>query len=105
MMTRINFPAGSDEPLLGTSPGPGDAGELQAADREDSHTLWKILQRMLSPREQRLAYLFFNCGLKPEEIVHFCPQEFSDVQEVYRLRRNILEQLLRHADQISLLLD
>jgi len=49
--------------------------------------------------------LFFNCGLKPEEIVHFCPQEFSDVQEVYRLRRNILEQLLRHADQISLLLD
>ena len=51
-------------------------------------------------REQRLAYLLYHCGLKPREIVRFCPQEWSDVKEVYRMRRNIMERLLHHADQL-----
>jgi hypothetical protein len=51
-------------------------------------------------REQRLIHLFFYCGLKPREIVRFCPQEFSDVREVYSLRRNIYEQLLRNVHQL-----
>ena len=28
------------------------------------------------------------------------PQEFSDIQEIYRLRRSIMERLLRNADQL-----
>ncbi len=52
-------------------------------------------------REQRLVYLLYHCGLKPKEIVHFCPQDWSDVQEIYRLRRNILDRLLRKADQLG----
>ena len=64
-------------------------------------TLWEILQRVLpSEREQRLAYLLHHCNLKPREIVRFCPQEWPDVQEIYRLRRNILERLLRKTDQL-----
>ena len=51
-------------------------------------------------RERRLAYLLYHCGLKPREIVRFCPQEWSDVREIYRLRRNILERFLRHADHL-----
>jgi hypothetical protein len=51
-------------------------------------------------RERRLAYLLFHCHLKPREIVHFCFEEFNEVQEVYRLRRNIFERLLRSADII-----
>ncbi len=54
----------------------------------------------LTVREQQLAYLLYHCGLKPREIVHFCPQEWSDVQEIYRLRRNILERVLRNADKL-----
>ncbi len=48
-------------------------------------------------REQRLAYLLFHCGLKSREIVRFCPQE----QEIYQLRRIILERVLRNADQCA----
>ena len=67
----------------------------------DSSEVWATLQTMLpNEREQRLAYLLFHCGLKPTEIVHFYIQEFGDVQEVYRMRRGIMERLLRDADQL-----
>ena len=70
-------------------------------DETSSSEVWELLQTMLpNGREQRLAYLLYHCGLKPREIVRFCPQEWNDVQEIYRLRRNILERLLRNADQL-----
>lgn len=82
-------------------PEPGDQSEPREEDQEESCELWEIIQRHLPrAREQRLAYLLFHCGLKPREVVRFCPREFSDVQEVYRLRRNIMERLVRNADQI-----
>jgi hypothetical protein len=55
---------------------------------------------LTNPREQRLAYLLFHCGLGPREMIRFCPQEWSDVQEIYRLRRNIMERILRNADHL-----
>jgi hypothetical protein len=70
-------------------------------DGTDSRKVWEVLQRMLpDEREQRLAYLLFYCGLKSREIVRFCSQEFSDVQEIYRIRRNIMERLLHNTDQL-----
>ena len=82
-------------------PETGEAGELQAADTTDSSEVWEALQTMLSDeREKRLAYLIFHCGLKPREIIHFLPQEWSDVHEIYRLRRNIMARLLYNADQL-----
>jgi len=82
-------------------PVPGQAGEPHVEDQIDSNEVWEVLQTLLlSPREQRLVYLLYHCGLKPREIVHICSQEWSDVQEIYRLRRNILERLLRNADQL-----
>jgi hypothetical protein len=61
-------------------------------DQIDSNEIWRILQTVLpSAREQRLAYLLYHCGLGPREILHFCPQEWSDLQEIYRLRRKIVE--------------
>jgi hypothetical protein len=57
--------------------------------------VWELLQSMLlNEREQRLAYLLFHCGLGPQEIVHSCQQEFSDVDEIHRLRHTIMERLL-----------
>ena len=80
-------------------PLPGAPSEPYFEDRTTSLELWEILQKVLpSEREQRLAYMLYHCGLGPREIVQLCPQEWSDVQEIYRLRRNILEQLLRHTD-------
>ena len=82
-------------------PGPGEAGEPLVEDDTENSEVWESLHMILSNlREQRLAYFLFHCGLKPREIIRFCPQEWSDVQEIYRLRRNIMERLLRNADHL-----
>lgn len=81
-------------------PEPGWLGEPLVADEEGSE-LWECIQHLLpTMRERRVAYLLFHCGLKPREMVQYCPQEFGQVSEIYRLRRNILLRLQRHADQI-----
>jgi len=84
-----------------TLPEIGEAGELQVVNTTDRNEVWEALQTMLSDvREKRLAYLLFNCKLKPGEIIRFCPQEWSDVREIYRLRHNIMDRLLHNADQL-----
>ncbi len=58
--------------------------------------IWGWFQARLSnEREGRLAYLLYHCGLEPAEIVQCCPQEWSDVHEVTRLRRSILARLMK----------
>jgi hypothetical protein len=80
-------------------PVPGEPGEPHIEDVTCSREVWDSLKTVLSnPREVRLAYWLFYCGLKPREIMHFCPQEFDDVREVYCLRRTIMERVLRNAD-------
>ena len=82
-------------------PESGSPGEPLAKDGIGSGEVWAIIQKLLSNAcEQRVAYLLFHCGLKPREIVRCCPQEFKDVQEIYRIRRNITERLLRNADYL-----
>ena len=78
-----------------------DAGELVVENDEHGGLLWEIIQRMLpDQREQRVAYLLFHCGLQPGEIVRGNPQEFSDVQEVARVRRNIIARLVRSGSNL-----
>ena len=82
-------------------PEPGEPGEPSMEEVTDSSEVRQVLHTMLpNEREQRLAYLLFHCGLKSREIVRFCPQEFSDVQEIYHMRRSIMKRLLRNADQL-----
>ena len=74
-------------------------GEPLVEDSLDNSAVWDILQMILTnPREQRLAFLLFHCGLGPREIIRFCPQEWSDIQEIYRLRRTIMVRVLWNAD-------
>ena len=82
-------------------PEPDSPGEPLAEDEEDGGELWEVIRSLLpTRREQRLAYLLFHCSLKPREIVRYCQQEFGDIREIYRMRRNITDRLLRHADHI-----
>lgn len=91
------YSRGREIPLLE----PGEPGEPQAEEYIDSSELWEVLQTMLPDmREQRVTYLLFHCSLKPREIVRFCPQEFNDIREIYSLRRNIMDRLLRNANQL-----
>lgn len=86
-----------EEPL----PEPDSPGEPFVEDEEDDTQLWEFLRNMFPlPRERRLAYLLFHCGLKPRQIVRYCSQEFSDVREIYSRRRSMLERVLRNADQL-----
>ena len=82
-------------------PEPGETGELIAKEQDDGRELWGVIKSLIpDKRQQRVAYLLFHCRLKPREIVHYCSEEFSDVQEIYRLRCNIFERLLRNANYI-----
>ena len=82
-------------------PEPGEPGEPYIEDVTYTNEVWENIQSMLPDRrEQRLAYLLFYCGLKAREIVRYLPQEWSDVHEIYRLRRSITQRLLRNADQL-----
>jgi hypothetical protein len=77
-------------------PEPGQPVELQSEDNCESKEVWDNLIKVLPDRnEQRLAYLIFHCGLKPRQIMHFYPQEFSDVHDIYRLRSNIMNWLVQ----------
>jgi hypothetical protein len=82
-------------------PEPGEPGEPLTKDQDDSPELWEVILSLIpDKRQQRVAYLLFHCHLKPREIIQFCPQEFSNIQEIYRLRRTIVERLLRNADYL-----
>jgi hypothetical protein len=76
------------------------SGERDLEGHLESHEVWdQFAARLSSERERRLAYLLYSCGLQPSEIVRCCPQEWSDVHEVARLRRIILERELRLASE------
>jgi hypothetical protein len=80
-------------------PEAGQAGEPGAEDGGEHQDLWEVIRSLVpDQREQRLTYLLFHCGLGPREIVRFCPQEFCCVEDIYRLRRTIVERLVRHAN-------
>ncbi len=62
--------------------------------------VWEMLESIpLDIREQRLAFLLFNCGLRPKDIVHTFPEEFNDAREISLLRCTIIERLLDLVDQ------
>jgi hypothetical protein len=75
------------------------------AAHDDEGDFWEIIKNLLpNEHEQRLAYLLYFCGLKPRQIVQYCPQEFSNVQEIFRMTRNILDRLRRNKDRLRWML-
>jgi DNA-directed RNA polymerase specialized sigma24 family protein len=79
----------------------GNFAEPQVNEPDESSELWEAIESLLpNERERRVAYLLYYCNLKPREIVRYCPEEFSDVKEVYYLGRNISDRLMRNRDQL-----
>lgn len=78
---------------------PAHAEEQPGGDHQHDRQLWEVIQHLLPDlRERRVAYLLFQCNLSPSDIICFAPQEFSDVQEICRLRARIFERILLHSD-------
>ncbi len=87
-------------------PETGESGELFIEDQDDGYEVWEVIRSLIhDERQKHVAYLIYHCGLKPREIVKLRSQEFPDVQEIYRLRRIIIERLQRNADYICWRLD
>ena len=87
-------------------PEPGFPGEPTVEDACDGEGIWQSIQCLLSDtRERRVAYLLYYCGLKPREIIMYCPAEFTDVKEIYRLNQNFIERLRRNRDRLRRVLD
>ncbi len=83
--------------------GQSDKEELVVEDFYQENELWEIIEGLLAgEKEKRVAYLHFHCNLKPREIMRYCPGEFGSESEIYRLKRNIMERILRNVDKISL---
>lgn len=83
-------------------PDGSESEEQPGKDFASDRQLWEVLQRLFPDvREQRVAYLLFQCNLSPGEIFSFTPQEFSDVQEIHHLRASIFQRILLHWDLIS----
>lgn len=79
----------------------GHPDEPQVEDTYHEDELWETINAVLSgDRERRVAFLHFHCNLKPRQIMRFCPGEFKSEEEIYRLKRNIMERILRNADKI-----
>ena len=67
--------------------------EQVVPEPDESNQRWEVIKGFIpNAREQRLAYLLYYCGLKPRQIVQLRLQEFNDVHEIYRLKRNIIKQ-------------
>jgi DNA-directed RNA polymerase specialized sigma24 family protein len=65
-------------------------------EREAAHILWQAISAEVRDELERLiATLSFVQGLKPREIYKQHPEQFADVAEVYRIKRNLLDRLRR----------
>jgi len=75
--------------------------EPQVGDRYNERELWKTISKLLAnEQERRVAYLHFCCNLKPREIIYCCPDEFSSEEEIYQLKRHIMERITRNIDKL-----
>ena len=82
---------------------PHEAEERLIQKKAAGSEVWALIQESIhSPREQRLAFLLFHCGLSPREVLQYCSREFDDLHEISHLRYSILEHLLRRTDQFPL---
>jgi hypothetical protein len=68
--------------------------EAESERRAEAQNIWEgIVGALSNERECRMAYLLFQCGFKPQDILSASPDEFSDLQEILRLRLKVMRML------------
>jgi len=78
--------------------------EEQALARVQRQEFWaKITVRLRNDKERRVLYGSFVLGLKPRELYAEFQNTFSDVNEIYRIKENVLARLRRDAELAELL--
>lgn len=81
---------------LKDSPAMSTPLEDRVVQRDEADRLWSLLlERLNDEKERRVVYGSFVLGLKPSELCNHYSKEFEDVQEVYRVKENVLARLRR----------
>ena len=76
-----------------------DGDEQAVMGRLAGQQLWQAVQGELQNQNERIvAQLSFIRGLKPGEIYQRHPTRYTDVSDVYRIKRNIVERLRRNPE-------
>ena len=81
-----------------TAPAESDA-ERSVIGKVAGQELWEAIARELqNEAEETVVHLSFARDLKPAEIFERHPELFASVEDVYRIKRNVLDRLRRSAN-------
>ena len=81
-----------------TAPAESDA-ERSVVGKLAGQQLWAAIARELqNEAEETVVHLSFARDLKPSEIFERHPELFASVDDVYRIKRNVLDRLRRNAN-------
>jgi hypothetical protein len=84
------------ETLARTPAGEGANVERQVRHRIDGQALWRWLDgRLKDEKERCVVYGTFSLAMKPRELLAHYPETFRDVNEVYRVKENVMARLRR----------
>lgn len=98
--TAAEEPLGEEVQLIGD----GASVEDAVSSRAGAQDLWRTVQGCLNDERERLTvYLSCVVGMSPRDICARHPEQFPDVAEVYRLKRNVLDRLRRMPEIKALL--
>lgn len=83
---------------------PDPSPEEQAMDRSDRQALWDLINtRLHNEKERAVVHGSFVFDLKPQELYDHFKSVFSDVDEIYRVKQNVLSRLGRDPEFRKLL--
>lgn len=84
---------------LEDEPAPGDLAE-EVVEELAAQEIWRVIAREArAPEERLILVLICAQGMSPRELQQRYPTLFADVEDVYRVKRNVLERL-RHNRQL-----
>lgn len=73
--------------------------EEHLMEQSERRTLWDLLAARLNDRKERLViHGSFVLDLKPQEILEHFRGEFSDIDEIYRIKQNVITRLRRDSE-------
>lgn len=92
------------EDLVTASSGSGPVVEGTIADRVHRREFWEQIEaRLNDDKERRVVYGSFVLGLKPRQLYASFSQEFDNVNEIYRIKENVLSRLRRDRELVKIL--
>ena len=75
---------------------PEPSPEEQAMDRSEQQGLWDLINsRLQDEKERAVIYGSFVLVLKPQEVYDHYQSRFSDIDEIYRVKQNVVSRLRR----------